>query len=554
MFTTRQSSRPTRSSPNGADWIALGGGGPSGLALDEARGLLYVLTRFDNTLRTVNLNQRTEVDAVSLYNPEPAFVVEGRPFLYDARLTSSNGEAACASCHVFGDMDDLAWDLGDPDADVDLEGPVSVFHPLKGPMATMTLRGLSTHGVMHWRGDRGGDDIEDEREAFLAFNVAFDPLLGRDEGELADEDMEAFTDFALAITNPPNPIRNLDQSLRDDEAHGEELFDDGICATCHEIDRERGFFGTNLTFFGVEGQNFKTPQLRNMYQRIGMFGVGRLDEFPGGSIEHTGAQVRGYGFIHDGSVDTLDRFLSTRLLLGPSDAVAQDRKDIEAFLVAFDAELAPVVGQQVTITAANASTTRSRVELLVDRAATPFVMQQTAGATECDLTAHATIDGEARGWVRKCDGSFQSDRKDDVPLQLEELLAFSERGASITFTCQPPGSGVRAGVDRDLDGALNRDELDEGTDPADASSVSSLLAGEIATCFVIDGPLPDPNPDPDPDPNPDPNPNDDPPVVGSIASGGCGCRIYDDSSDSPAVLVLLVMGVWWSLRRGRKSG
>ena len=35
--------------------------------------------------------------------------------LYDATQFSGNGEASCASCHIFGDMDDLAWDLGNPD-------------------------------------------------------------------------------------------------------------------------------------------------------------------------------------------------------------------------------------------------------------------------------------------------------------------------------------------------------------------------------------------------------------------------------------------------------
>ena len=38
--------------------------------------------------------------------------------LYDANLTSSNGEASCSSCHIFGDMDDLGWDLGNPDDNV----------------------------------------------------------------------------------------------------------------------------------------------------------------------------------------------------------------------------------------------------------------------------------------------------------------------------------------------------------------------------------------------------------------------------------------------------
>ena len=36
------------------------------------------------------------------------------PAVADAEVSSANGEAACASCHVFGNMDDLAWDLGDP--------------------------------------------------------------------------------------------------------------------------------------------------------------------------------------------------------------------------------------------------------------------------------------------------------------------------------------------------------------------------------------------------------------------------------------------------------
>src|SRR5205814_8760358 len=66
--------------------------------------------------------------------------LNGRPVLYDAQLTSSNGETACAACHVFADFDSLAWDLGNPD-DVPLAnnnpfraGGGSTFNPLKGPM------------------------------------------------------------------------------------------------------------------------------------------------------------------------------------------------------------------------------------------------------------------------------------------------------------------------------------------------------------------------------------------------------------------------------------
>jgi len=89
--------------------------GPSGLVLDEARGRLYVVTRFDDSLVTVDLETRAVLGRARMHTPEPAETIVGRPMLYDARFTSSNGEAACGSCHVFGDLDGLAWDLGDPD-------------------------------------------------------------------------------------------------------------------------------------------------------------------------------------------------------------------------------------------------------------------------------------------------------------------------------------------------------------------------------------------------------------------------------------------------------
>src|SRR6185436_3752886 len=57
----------------------------------------------------------------------------------------------------------------------------------------------------------------------------------------------------------------------------------------------------------------------------------------------------------------------------------------------------------------------------------------------------------------------------------------------LTYTCVPPGSGVRSGIDRDEDGALDRDEIDAATDPADAGSTplgaptcgaADLIAGD----------------------------------------------------------------------------
>ena len=91
------------------------GGGPSGLVLDETNNRLYVLTRFDNSVRAIDPSTKANLQTLALSNPEPAAVVTGRPFLYDANVSSGNGEASCASCHIFGDIDGLAWNLGNPD-------------------------------------------------------------------------------------------------------------------------------------------------------------------------------------------------------------------------------------------------------------------------------------------------------------------------------------------------------------------------------------------------------------------------------------------------------
>ena len=93
-------------------------GGPSGLALDESRNRLYVISRFDQKITVIgnpaSSQTRSVIDTVTLPTPEPVEIVSGRPLLYDAKNTSGHGDSACGTCHLFGDMDKLAWDLGNP--------------------------------------------------------------------------------------------------------------------------------------------------------------------------------------------------------------------------------------------------------------------------------------------------------------------------------------------------------------------------------------------------------------------------------------------------------
>ena len=193
------------------------------------------------------------------------------------------------------------------------------FHPLKGPMTTQSLRGMANHGPMHWRGDRtggthGGDPL-DEMAAFREFIVAFEGLLGRD-GAIDDADMERFARFILDVTYPPNPIRALDDHLTPQAAAGRALYFGRVtdqvqnCNGCHVLDRQAGFFGTDgFSTFEDEPQHFKIAHLRNAYQKVGMFGMTAVSGlFGAADIAFQGDQVRGFGFLHDGSVDTIFRF------------------------------------------------------------------------------------------------------------------------------------------------------------------------------------------------------------------------------------------------------
>ena len=459
--------------PDAETQISLPGGGPAGLVLDPKRGRLYTLTRFDNSVQTIDIAQKKAIDRQALNNPEPASVIAGRPLLYDARHTSSNGEASCSSCHIFGDMDDLAWDLGNPDDDVApnpnplaVQGHSPPFHPMKGPMTTQTFRGLPLTGPLHWRGDRTGGNFDppidplDSRAGFVAFNVAFGGLVGREQGPLSEDEMNAFADFGLQITPPPNPMRNLDNSLREDEARGFVLFnqfpgpDFVKCHTCHRREPELGRFGTGGASNAVDlSQEFKTPQLRNLYQKVGKFGMAPAPFFINSDNEDKGPQIRGFGFLHDGSTDTLFRFLRARQFGRFDKKLGGDptRRDTEAFLMVFDSNLAPIVGQQVTLRHDNAEAVGPRIDLMIERARTPFLTVDADDATECDLVAHYASAQGRLGYLQDSEGRFVP-TDGGATLSDKELRERVTESASVTYTCAPPGTGARKAQLRTGDG------------------------------------------------------------------------------------------------------
>ena len=79
------------------------------------------------------------------------------------------------------------------------------------------------------------------------------------------------------------------------------------------------------------------------------------------------------------------------------------------------------------------------------------------------------FDAEA-GFVYVGRGRFRADRRAVPPIGDAALRLLARAGRPVTFTCVPPGSGERIGVDRDGDGAWDGDERDAHTDPGDPTS------------------------------------------------------------------------------------
>ncbi len=529
--------------------IDLGPGlfGPTGLAHHPTLDVLYCVNRFDASVMAIDttpVGTEELLQSAKFFDPTPAYVNAGRVHFYGTHENSGLGQVACASCHVDGRMDRLAWDLGDPAGAVKeialvnaanpgpdqhnllfgSDASFGAFHPMKGPMTTQTLQDIIGKEPHHWRGDRNG--IEQ-------FAGAFDGLQGADE-PLNGANMQEFEDFLSSIHFPPNPFRALDGSLPGGPkffgvagnnptlplpgfvgtgvgaALGAALPDGNAwngfenyvmnqndapfrCVECHTLPIGAGSIqltnsGPPLTNpnqfqmigFGPLGEShqalvnidqntqhhFKTPHLRNQIDKEGFY----LNQ---GSVNPAFAKSRsGFGVLHDGSIDGLARFITEPVF---SISSAQELADLIAFTLcvggdgfqdliglpgapaatffppaALDQSAHPAVGKHILV---NNGVAPSQVTTLLSL----------ANVNRIDLVVFGVENGVNRGFahVSGSGGSalFQRDGLGESLITQTGLMILSGGGNEFTYLAVPEGSGVRAGIDRDEDGALNRDEV-----------------------------------------------------------------------------------------------
>jgi len=512
------------------------GEGPTGVALHPTNGNLYVLNKFAGSISVVDTTTETETGRVPFFDPSPSAIKVGRKHVYDTHKNSGLGQLACGSCHVDARMDRLAWDLGDPAGDMKsisgqnmgmgvpgLSSGAQDWHPMKGPMTTQTLQDIIGREPLHWRGDRAG--LEE-------FNGAFTGLQG-DDVMLTPSEMQEFENFLATIYYQPNPHRNkfgtggntLSTSLplpghyttgrfgppgqplpNGNAVNGlalyrstSRLIDAGAlaCVTCHTLPTGMGTdmrfqggqyvqrpIGPNgehhhgmVAVDGVTNISMKIPQTRNVYDKTGF------------NTTITSNRA-GFGFLHDGSVDSVERFVDEPVFDVRSD---QETADITAFMISFAGSNLPQgnvfqileppgTASQDTHAAVGAQTTvvdgsnvpPAQTTLLND------MLSVSSQSSRVALVVKGRQGGIQRGYSYNAGATFQADRAGET-IATAALIAAAAPGNELTWTLVPEGMETRVGIDQDLDGALDRDELDAGSDPADPTSTPEIgcRAGNI---------------------------------------------------------------------------
>ncbi|MEI7443761.1 MAG: beta-propeller fold lactonase family protein [Burkholderiales bacterium] len=415
------------------------GQGPTGVVMQESSGRAFVLNRFDASISVIDLARGQVSRTVGLsHDPTPDAIRAGRPLLYDTHRTSGLGHVSCASCHVDGKTDRLAWDLGNPAGEMlvttDAAGRTVRHHPMKGPLLTQTLVDTMQSALLHWRGDK--PDLGH-------FAGAFKSLQGTD-APATDAEIAALRSFLVTLRTPPNPYRTLEngysnrvevpgprgETLRVGDAEaGAQEFERG-CRGCHPGNTGRGaVFHSDRPQFSGTGIVLTAPRWQNFYKRDGLwFG------------DATGSSA-GFGFQQDGTYDSTHNGSRTNNMMAFmysfNGSFPYEPRGLNATNAAVDAHAA--VGRQVAITSGTAaSPVLDTLLSLADRKAV-------------GLVAHTCVAGQRKGYAYVGGGTFWTDRR----YETETLLALRQRAtpaSPVVFTAVLAGSEARLGMDQDADG------------------------------------------------------------------------------------------------------
>ncbi|MBK7645552.1 MAG: hypothetical protein IPJ19_21385 [Planctomycetes bacterium] len=429
---------------------------------------LYVYLRTDNSLTAVDLNAlpgggNYDVTASLPFTLGFEGITDeerlGRHLFANADFSKSH-TSSCASCHVDGHRDGLAWDLSNF---LDPEGTPNdqLAYPLddKGALVTQSVRRMQEIAPYHWRG---------EKQSINDFQSAFATLLENQVGGQAAQigpDFQYLRHYLNRLVYPPNPRAALDRRYSAQALAGANIFlqkpvlGNLTCASCHQLPLgTRGDVVTDVAAGVIHSA--AVPALRGV-------GDKGAPSFVIGGDFGTRTEI-GAGWTHGGGAATLrDAVLRPDPQTGlPTFNLSSTEADqVVAFLEEFDSGLAPAAGYLATAHAANAGSF-----LASDLA----LLENQARRHNCDLIfyrAPIVLAGgtllQLHGRYDPATGLYQPAMRSAPQLDHAALLAEAAAGRPVTFVGLPLGMGYPFGLDRDCDGLWDQDEDRLGTDPED---------------------------------------------------------------------------------------
>jgi DNA-binding beta-propeller fold protein YncE len=442
------------------------GTGPRAALLAPGGTKLYVYERVDNSV--------TPVDLAALPSGGNFVYGAGLPFtlgfegvteeerlgrhLFANANFSKSLTSSCASCHIDGHLDGLAWDLGnflDPEGTPDDQ----LAYPLddKAALVTQSTRRMQDQAPYHWRGEKHG--INDFQNAFVTL------LENQVNGQpaLIGPDFQYLRHYLNRLVYPPNPRAALDRGYSAAALAGANVFlqqpvlGSLTCSACHQLPLGTGGDLVTQVADGVIG-SADVPALRGVGDKgAPAFTIG--GDF--GQRTELGA-----GWTHGGAAATLhDAVLRVDPQTGQPifNLTAQQADQLVAFLQEFDSGLAPATGVIATANAGNAATF-----LATDLA----FLESQARRGNCDLVfyrsprlAAGVAPLQIRGRFDPATGKFQPALRSAPQVSDSVLIAEAAAGWPVTFVGLPLGMGTTFGLDRDCDGLWDLDEQRRGTDP-----------------------------------------------------------------------------------------
>ncbi len=272
------------------------------------------------------------------------------------------------------------------------------------------------------------------------------------DGPISNDQMLAFEALLDTIHFPPNPFRNLDNTLPTSltlpsgqvvsaTAGRSEI---NGCLGCHTDNQTRAS-STDSEL----SQAFIPPAFHGFYDQLGYF------------QERQSGSTSGTGFFHDGADPLLTAARTPGALAafltfdGPDNGLSSSprRQDTHA-----------AVGRQVTVNGAITNAQSTQLTQLINIA---------NNSSHADLIAKAHINGIQRGFFLQSGNTFQSDRISETRTR-SQLLDIALAGEPVTFTVVPNGTAQRLGVDLDFDGLFDGDEGPIVSNPGDQSSTQGL--------------------------------------------------------------------------------